>query len=102
MATQGDSDQSLSDMCICVCVFVFVCNANFVHIFIFLHIVYLLVYPIYSFRVWQLSTRGPLAEHWFSRPVSLVCHHLICICIILHKYRRHGKENLLIDIKVWS
>jgi len=21
-------------------------------------------------RVWQLSTRGPLAEHWFSRPVE--------------------------------
>ena len=69
----------------CVFVFVFLflfVMQTFLHIFIFLHIVYLLVYPIYAFRVWQLSTRGPLAEHWFSRPVSLFCHHLICICII--------------------
>ena len=21
-------------------------------------------------RVWQLATRGPLIEHWFSKPVS--------------------------------
>ena len=35
----------------------------------------------FAFRVWQLSTRGPLAEHWFSRPVSLVwsIYHLLHI-----------------------
>ena len=39
------------------------------------HLVYFLICFFTSnlfSRVWQLSTRGPLAEHWFSRPVSSI------------------------------
>ena len=29
-----------------------------------------LVVMLFVFRVWQLNSRGPLVDHWFSAPIS--------------------------------
>ena len=55
---------------------------TYVSVFVFANMFCICIYVLFlsfwaklnwhAFRVWQLSTRGPLAEHWFSRPVSLL------------------------------
>ena len=113
MATQGDTMKTcvfvfIHILCICMhivylyfhtyCVFVFVhllciciCT-QIVYLYLYTNCVFVFVHLFvkgnkkHDFRVWQLSTRGPLAEHWFSRPVSFVCWLFVITLEGLHSY----------------